>query len=194
MKYHVGTTEINGIKYRKCRHCREIKELNTNNFLKRNTENGWRGKCRICFNKDARLKQETTKTELESGKKYRLKYKKEKPLEAIYKTARGNAKRTFKEFTIVLNDLLRLWQIQNGICFYTNKPMLFEIGFDNSVSIDRIDSNKGYIADNIVLCQKKTNIMKNNASIEELVEFAENIVNNKNNIISKLPINIPMSL
>ena len=194
MEYHIGNIEISGIKYRKCRQCRETKELNTDNFVKRNTENGWRGKCRLCFNKDARFKQEMTKSELERGKKYRLKYKKEKPLETIYKIARGNAKRTFKEFTIVLENLKTLWEIQKGICFYTNKPMLFEIGFDNSVSIDRIDSNKGYITNNIVLCQRKINIMKNNASIKELIEFAEDIIKNKDNIVNGIPINIPMPI
>lgn len=194
MKYHIGNIETNGIKYRKCRQCREIKELNTANFVKRNTENGWRGKCRLCFNKEARFKQEMTKSELETGKKYRLKYKKEKPLEALHKTARGNAKRTFKEFTIILEELKRLWEIQKGLCYYTNKPMLFEIGFDNSVSIDRIDSSKGYITGNVVLCQKKINIMKNNASIQELIEFAESIVKNKHNIINRVSINIPMPI
>lgn len=194
MEYHIGIIEVKGVKHRKCRTCREIKELNNDNFVKRNTENGWRGNCRVCHNKNVRLKQEMSKSELASAKRYRLKYKKTKPLETLLKVARGNANRTSKEFNIDLKHLNDLWILQKGICYYTNKPMLFEIGFDNSVSLDRMDSSKGYLPNNIVLCQKKTNIMKNNATIKELIEFAEDIVNNKNNIINGVPINIPMPI
>jgi hypothetical protein len=184
MEYHIGNTEIDGIKYRKCRKCRETKELNESNFVKRNTENGWRGSCRVCFNKEARFKQEMTKSELATGKKYRLKYKKEKPLETLLKVAKGNAKRRFKEFSLTIENLQNLWLKQKGLCYYTNKPMLFEIGFSDSVSIDRINSSIGYIESNIALCKYKVNVMKNNATIEELLTFAEDLLNNKNNFLN----------
>ena len=39
---------------------------------------------------------------------------------------------------------------------------------DNSPSIDRIDNNKGYTKDNILIVSYKVNAIKRNASIEEL--------------------------
>ena len=39
---------------------------------------------------------------------------------------------------------------------------------DNSASIDRIDSNKGYTKDNIVVVSFKVNTMKSNGSIEDM--------------------------
>lgn len=178
MEYHIGSFKEGEKILRKCRSCREIKELNETNFLKRNTENGWRGSCRICFNKKARFKQELSKRELAVGKKYRDKYKKEKPLESLLKTAKGNSKRYGREFSIDIEDLKTLWNIQQGLCFYTKKQMLFELGFEESVSLDRIDSSKGYIKNNIALCQKKVNVMKNNASVKELISFCTDILNN----------------
>jgi hypothetical protein len=197
MKYHIGSEKINGKICRKCRKCRETKELNEVNFIKRNTENGWRGNCRICFNKEARVKQEMSKLELAVCKRYRINAMKTKPLQCLLRTAKGNSKKYWnREFNINLQDLENLWEIQKGLCFYTNKPMLFELGNENSVSIDRINSNIGYVKDNIVLCKKQVNIMKNDATIDQLIEFSQDIINNKINILSgvlyKIPMNIPM--
>lgn len=167
------------VKTRKCKDCRETKELNEENFVKRPTENGWRGRCRICHNKNARFKQEMTKSELEVGKKYRDKYKKEKPLETLLKNARGNAKKYYREFNLTLAYLKSLWETQEGKCYYTNRVIEFEVGLENSLSIDRIDSSKGYIIGNVVFCQKKVNVMKNDASIEELLTFCKDVLENE---------------
>lgn len=44
------------------------------------------------------------------------------------------------------------------------------VGFrDNSPSIDRIDSTKGYTRDNIQIISWKANSIKRNASLEELI-------------------------
>lgn len=48
---------------------------------------------------------------------------------------------------------------------------------DNSYSIDRIDSNKGYVKGNVQIISHKANTMKSNANLNELkklVEFLEN--------------------
>lgn len=53
---------------------------------------------------------------------------------------------------------------------------------DYRPSVDRIDSNKGYIKGNIVICEDKINVMKSNLSIKEFKERIVNIYNNLNNI------------
>ncbi len=186
MKFHIGKTIIDGIEYRKCRCCRKVKVLNEENFLRRDTQNGWRGRCRLCYNANERLKQESNNTEKQRYKNYRDKNKSLKPLDYIFRTAKGNAKRGFREFSIEKKDVYELWEKQNGICYYTNKPMKYDQGTYDSVSLDRIDSSKGYVIGNIALTQYKVNIMKNNANLEELFDFCESILNNKEQIINKL--------
>jgi len=44
--------------------------------------------------------------------------------------------------------------------------------WNNSPSIDRIDNSKGYTKDNIVIVSRRANILKKDATIEELQKLA----------------------
>jgi len=56
--------------------------------------------------------------------------------------------------------IVSLWHKQNGKCAITNMPMVCESDNIESVSIDRIDSNKGYVHDNIQLVCRWVNLAK----------------------------------
>lgn len=51
----------------------------------------------------------------------------------------------------------------------------------SNISLDRIDSTRGYTMDNIQLISDKANVMKNDASIPELVTFAKNVLKEHDN-------------
>ena len=48
---------------------------------------------------------------------------------------------------------------------------------DCTPSLDKINPKKGYIKGNVCIISMKANVMKNNATREELENFAANIIN-----------------
>ena len=96
------------------------------------------------------------------------------------------------EDTIGLVEYLKeLWLKQQGKCAISNIDMtyIFNCGrVPTNVSIDRIDSTKGYTINNIQLVCMACNQMKSDLSEYKLYEFCKAIVNNyesKNNKNSK---------
>ena len=68
------------------------------------------------------------------------------------------------------------YENQNGLCYYTNLPINFD---DGSASLERIDSNIGYIESNVVWVHKNVNIMKRDLSYEEFYNVCKLVVENK---------------
>jgi len=77
-------------------------------------------------------------------------------------------------------DLKNLYDSQNGKCKYTKIPLntLNIPKHESNASIDRIDSKKGYTADNIQWVYKPLNIMKNRFSEEEFLFVCEQVYKN----------------
>ena len=91
--------------------------------------------------------------------------------------AEESSKNKGRDINISIGDLIELWEKQQGRCFYSNIPMSFD-GVDQyrTVSLDRMDSTKGYVHGNLVLCCTIVNIMKNNMPAEHLLAWCQNIV------------------
>ena len=80
--------------------------------------------------------------------------------------------------------LVALYESQKGLCAITKQPMTFISGkgkIYTNISIDRIDSSKGYELDNVQLVCYIVNIMKNNFSIDELRKWCYNILRGSTN-------------
>lgn len=83
----------------------------------------------------------------------------------MFLAAKSRAKAKGLDFTISKED----------ICIPELCPILsvpFEVGTPYAPSLDRIDSSRGYTPDNIMVVTRKANVMKNNATREELERFA----------------------
>lgn len=93
-----------------------------------------------------------------------LKWRKEHPEKYLLQHARSRAKLRSLPINIELIDI-----VIPDKCPVLNMP--FEYGTEYGMSLDRIDSSKGYIKGNIQVISKKANVMKNNATIEELRNF-----------------------
>lgn len=94
---------------------------------------------------------------------------------------KDRAKRTGHTIDFKWEFLLELWNKQNGLCAISSIPMTFTMNsgrvFTN-VSIDRKDSNIGYLKENIQLVCMAVNQMKSDMEMSELLYFCKQILEN----------------
>jgi len=150
-----------------CTKCK--KEKLENEFY--NNKTMARGKtywCKVCSNYQSNIVGKETKAKWAA--KTHQNRRKERPAEHLWRQARHRAKEINKEFTIIPEDII----IPN-ICPYLGTKFSFETRA-TIPSLDRIDSSKGYTKNNIQVISWMANIMKNNASIEQLIKFAEGVM------------------
>ena len=86
------------------------------------------------------------------------------------------------ECLVTLEDLINLYYKQNKLCALSGKEMTHEVGkgkiFSN-ISVDRIDSNKGYSLDNIQLLCVGINGMKSDLEINKFRQVCKEITEYK---------------
>lgn len=89
---------------------------------------------------------------------------------SIFKTVRARAKRLKIEFKLEPSDI-----VVPTLCPVLNIPILYGTpsgkrkgGSDNSPSVDRINPKLGYVKGNVKVISKRANLLKNNATVEEL--------------------------
>lgn len=97
-------------------------------------------------------------------------------LNHLYKRAKNNAKRSKVDFNLDKYDI-----VIPEKCPYLNIPLTSNVGCGHkrnrdSYSIDRINPKKGYVKGNVQIISRMANTMKNEASIDELITFAENVL------------------
>lgn len=96
-----------------------------------------------------------------------------KDFKKLLSSLRASAKKRNIEFDLTTADLDEI-----GIpitCPVLGIPITFNSGeaMDNSISIDRIDSSKGYTKDNIVIVSNRVNKLKSNSTFEEMKKIFE---------------------
>ena len=93
---------------------------------------------------------------------------------------KGRAKYVKIDCTVTGSELKSIYVAQNGLCFYSGIPLKLastENFRDKNqadldvLSVDRIDPEKGYHSDNIVLCCNAINKMKGNAKLDYFSDF-----------------------
>ena len=159
-------------------------EKNSSEFSKNpRSLTGLGSRCKECSNKQRRdakyyLKSnKTKKLRLNSDpiyREYTNKLKKENLIKNYgtfsYLNAKRRAKKRGLEFNLDPQDIIIPKE-----CPILHIPIILGTkgNYENTPSIDRIDNSKGYTKDNIQIISKKANSMKNSASAEELLAFAD---------------------
>lgn len=86
------------------------------------------------------------------------------------------------EWSIQIKDIDDLYEKQKGICALSEEPLCFDHGGNTKIglgnaSLDRIDSDKGYIKSNIQLVTKDCNMAKQKLSNEKFKMMCMAVVN-----------------
>ena len=71
---------------------------------------------------------------------------------------KSNADQRGIEFKLSFTAMKNL--LSSKKCYYTGVPLTSEPDKANSLTIDRIDSSKGYVSGNVVACSKQFNQLK----------------------------------
>ena len=90
-----------------------------------------------------------------------------------------HAKRRKIEFNLNIEYVDYLYEKQNGKCALSGIDLYFKQQ-DTNISIDRIDSSKGYIPENVWLVSKHINIMKHTQSVADFLTTCKQIIDFNN--------------
>lgn len=101
---------------------------------------------------------------------------------SVYTRIKLNALSRNHKFDISLEYIENLFIKQNKKCVYTKLALTLpetHRDWSNNASLDRIDSSKGYVKDNVQWVTKKINMMKRNLSDKEFIQLCELVALNK---------------
>jgi hypothetical protein len=142
--------EVKDTTPRVCKTCEKILPVS---MFPVNGAGYYEGSCIWC--KSQRMKDEYKQKKLENGAAYwaiRL------------KAIKQGAKKRKLSCTIKAGDLKAVFEAQGGLCYYTGLPM--KIG-----SVDRIDSDCGYVPGNIIMCERYLNVFRGDMPRDEFIEL-----------------------
>jgi len=139
-----------------CTNCN--KEKSVSEFYFKKNRNSYESSCKKC-------RQLSVKNYLEKNNNLK---------KIFYTRVRNILKRSNVVDIDLRNYLIQLWEEQEGKCYYTGIKMSLK-GYSKNektaMTVDRIDPNGGYTRGNIVLCCSIVNKIKQNLSINELLEW-----------------------
>lgn len=97
----------------------------------------------------------------------------------IQNVNKRNGEKGFIKSNGVINSLFLtdLYEKQNGLCYWFNIPL--DLTRKNGLltpSLDRLDNNKGYSHDNVVLTSRFANLGRNVCDKEKFRDFINNLI------------------
>lgn len=141
---------------KKCNKCGIEKEL-SEFYKEKNYKDGLHSSCKICHNTRARKWfKENRKRSLKVKSKYN------RTIEGKYAMLRGAAKQRGLELRISLEEYVEI--LKENKCHYCDASLLGSAGH----SLNRVDSDKGYLVNNVMPCCKFCNRIMSDFTKEEL--------------------------
>ena len=152
--------------HKQCKICGENKHIDE--FYK--SQRGFT--CKVCTLKITRDYKKQKRKNPEFRKTEGLKQK-ERRVRLWQNTLIHDSKHRKTDNTLTINDINELYEKQNGLCFWFKIPLIpsKKPKHPQQPSIDRLDRNKGYTKDNVVLCCYSANIGRNENDEQTWIEF-----------------------
>ena len=147
----------------RCRKCNEIKLLDEFQFGRKGQKYEYRfSYCNVCRKKQVYLNLNNEIDKFLNDKYHRLV---------------NRCKKLNIVCTITSDEFIAQFHKQEGLCFYSDEKMICEVGSGkhrNSISVDKIIPEKGYITGNFVFAINKINTCKNDLTLEEIQKWMPN--------------------
>jgi hypothetical protein len=93
-----------------------------------------------------------------------------------WKNVQNGAKNRKIHFQLTIEEAWQLYLKQNKTCALSGRPIYFMACNNNTASIDRIDSSKGYTLDNVQWLHKDLNFAKQSLSNNDFVKMCQEVV------------------
>ena len=152
--------------HKECSKCNKIKSFD--DFYK--TQRGSR--CKECLLEVTRNYKRKKRLDPEQRKKEGI-LQKERRVRLWQNTLINDSKHRGVENTLSVDDINKMFEIQNGLCFWFKIPLIPSnySKHPQQPSLDRLDRNKGYTKDNVVLTCYSANIGRNENNLETWKNF-----------------------
>jgi hypothetical protein len=151
---------------RQCSKCGEIKT--EDNFYK--SQRG--SKCKECILLGTREYKRKKRLDPEQRKKEKISQK-ERRVRLWQNTLIHDSKHRKLKNTLTVDDINEMYTNQDGLCYWFKIPLIPSDykKHPQQPSLDRLDRNKGYTKDNVVLCCYSANIGRNENDLHTWMEF-----------------------
>lgn len=164
----------------RCKHCGQVKsadEFKTHSHKIKNLEfsDGERMRIAVCYACDYQLNKERYD-------RYDKKVRSTKSVKAMtlgqWQNWRKDTLAMGEEFNLTHDYLAKLWEKQQGLCWYTKQIISLERGYGkwDSASLDRLDPKHGYVIGNVVWTTRLTNTSKHFRNYDEFIEFCRRVI------------------
>lgn len=169
---HKGLPEVQGEQLL-CHGCMQYKGRDEYYDFNKQIINGVRGnkmrKCTVCWNSMQRQRSIEKRSTIQGT------------LEYILKRTKSSAKSRGLLFDLDIQYLLYLHEKQSGKCALSGMLMEPSTYYNlKTISLDRIDSSRGYLKDNVQLLCWIVNQMKNDLLTSDFIDWCTLISNNNN--------------
>lgn len=156
-----------------CSKCNEWKSKD-NFFNSKRAKYGISPSCKLCYKNATSIHEQKAKRKKNSFVDDLSLY-----MRLHYKQIEGRCKKNNIPFNLTPEYLLQIYNLQNGICKYSNLPMQKDnqpktIGWYHP-SVDKIDPFKGYVIGNICWVCFGINACKRQLPIKEFLDIMKNI-------------------